>query len=215
MAFELSGKRSAAVAELQDSIESELANLAMPRAEFRVAVEYKESAEGLIEGPDGRRYDVGPGGVDRVEFRLKTDPGAQLLPLHRVASGGEVSRIMLALKSVFGKASRVPTLVFDEIDSGIGGVTADRVGEKLSTLADEHQVLVITHLPQIARRGDLHLVVEKEVDSSGARARIRRVVGEERTQALAVLMSGEAESEAVLDHARELLGVSNDGEGEE
>jgi DNA repair protein RecN (Recombination protein N) len=112
---------------------------------------------------------------------------------------------MLALKSVFGEASLVPTLVFDEIDSGIGGATADRIGDRLEALAAERQLVVITHLPQIARRGNHHLLVEKSVADEATRVTINQLEGEERTKAIAVLMSGEAGSEAVLEHARELL----------
>jgi len=212
LAFNLSERRKKAVAGLQQRVEEELAELAMRESAFQVAVEAREDEGGWLQADDGVRYAAGPTGMDRVELRLRTSPGAHLLPLRKVASGGEMSRIMLALKSVFGKASKVPTLVFDEIDSGIGGKTADRVGEKLSVLSENHQVLVITHLPQLARRGSRHLVVEKTIDDGLAQARIRCVDGEERTQALAVLMSGEVETEAVLDHARTILGTSGEGE---
>lgn len=198
-------RRVSVVEDLQRKVEVELEYLAMPGARFEVAVDLSEDSEGLVVLPDGSHCDAGPNGVDRVEFRLRTNPGTPVLPLQRVASGGEMSRIMLALKSVFGKASHILTLVFDEIDSGIGGATADRVGDRLEGLAAERQVVVITHLPQIARRGGCHLLVEKSVDQGVTRARIRHLEGEDRIHALAVLMSGEAGSEAVLEHARELL----------
>jgi DNA repair protein RecN (Recombination protein N) len=212
LAMGLSKRRGKAVKGLQKQVEEELKELAMSESAFMVEVEAREDPEGWLETEDGKRYAAGPTGMDRVEFRLRTSPAANLMPLQKVASGGEISRVMLALKSVFGSASMVSTLVFDEIDSGIGGKTADRVAEKLSLLAGDHQVLVITHLPQIARRGQRHLVVEKTINGGLAQARIRCVDGEERTQALAVLMSGEAETEAVLDHARAMLGERKGGE---
>jgi DNA repair protein RecN (Recombination protein N) len=206
-ALALSRSRREAVTGLQEKVVAELHGLAMPEARFVIEVTSEEDPEGLLEGPGGRRWAAGPNGIDRVLFRIATDPGTEPLPLQRVASGGEVSRIMLALKGVFGRASSVPTLVFDEIDSGLGGRTADRVGERLEALAGAHQVLAITHLPQIARRGGRHLVVEKEVRDGRAHTRIRAVEGDERTRALAVLMGGEAAGEAMLRQARELLGV--------
>ncbi|MFC1627833.1 DNA repair protein RecN [Gemmatimonadota bacterium] len=204
-AWALHKQRASVVEDLQIRVEAELKHLAMPGARFQIAIELREDSEGLIELPDGIRCDTGPNGIDRVEFRLQTNPGSSVLPLQKIASGGEVSRIMLALKSVFGKASHILTLVFDEIDSGIGGATADRVGDRLEGLATERQVVVITHLPQIARRGSHHLLVEKSVEQGVTRARIHHLEGEERTRALAVLMSGNAESESVLEHARKLL----------
>jgi DNA repair protein RecN (Recombination protein N) len=211
-ALELSRRRREAAADLQVRIEGELEGLAMPGARFLIDVVPHEDPEGLLAGPDGTRYGAGPGGIDQVLFRIATDPGMEPMPLQRVASGGEVSRIMLAIKSVFGKASRVPTLIFDEIDSGIGGRTADRVASKLAALADAHQVLVITHLPQIARRGRTHLVVEKRVSRGRARTSIRRLEGDERTRALAVLMGGESAGEDLLRQARQLLGVAESTE---
>ncbi len=190
-ALSLHERRGAVTDDLHRRVEAELDYLAMSEARFEVAVELRENPGGVIVLPDGVRCDAGPYGIDRVEFRLGTNPGSPVLPLHKVASGGEISRIMLALKSVFGEASHVPTLVFDEIDSGIGGT--------------ERQLVVITHLPQIARRGSHHLLVEKTVEEDVTRVSIHQLQGEERTKAIAVLMSGEAESDAVLEHARELL----------
>jgi len=210
-ALALHATRATAVAELERQVVGELADLSMPDAEFSITVEARVADDGLLEGPDGIRYLAGSTGVDRVEFGIRTNPGAPLLPLQKVASGGEVSRVMLALKSAFGGASDIPTLIFDEIDSGIGGRTADRVGGKLANLAGRHQVVAITHLPQIARRGDRHLVVEKTIESEGARTRIRVVEGDERSEIIAVLMSGE-NAPAVLEHARNLLGGGRGGD---
>jgi DNA repair protein RecN (Recombination protein N) len=211
-AIELSERRSSTTDALQERVEEQLHSLAMPDAVFRITVERRVDPAGPLMGAGDERYEAGPTGIDRVEFQLSTNPGGPVLPLQRVASGGEVSRIMLAIKSVFGNASQVPTLVFDEIDNGIGGKTADLVGEKLASLASGHQVVAITHLPQIARRGARHLVVEKHVSEGSARTRIREVDGDERTRALTVLMGGDEGNEALLDHARELLGVAEEGD---
>lgn len=212
-AIALHEARTEAVRALEERVLEELRDLNMPDADFQVALDLRKDPEGGVDIEE-TRCAAGPTGIDRVEFRIRTNPGAPLMPLQKVASGGEISRIMLSLKGAFGKASEITTLVFDEIDSGIGGRTADRVGAKLEALAEERQVLVITHLPQIARRGGRHLVVEKDVEEDSARTRIRPVTGDERTEALAVLMGGEEAGEAVHGHARELLGVSDDeGEG--
>lgn len=212
LATELSSERKKAVKNLQKSVDKELGHLAMSESSFTVRVETREDPEGLLVDERGRSCTTGPTGIDLVEFNLRTSPEADMMPLQKVASGGEISRVMLALKSVFGASSRVSTLVFDEIDSGIGGRTADRVADKLSLLAEKHQVLVITHLPQIARRGRRHLVVEKTIDGGVAQARIRCVEGEQRTEALAVLMSGDAEAESILDHARAMLNQKRERE---
>jgi len=212
-AEELSRGREAAAGRLEEAVRSELADLAMGEARFAIRRERALSADGLVRTREGERCEAGSHGIDRIEFLLATDPSARMFSLQRVASGGEVSRIMLALKSVFGRASRVPTLVFDEIDSGVGGRTADRVGEKLAALADEHQVLAITHLPQIARRGHRHLLVEKSTAADGARVEIRTLTGDARSEALAVLMSGEAGGSDALEHARRLLENSDREDG--
>jgi DNA repair protein RecN (Recombination protein N) len=211
-ALKLSDERARAARRLEKNVERELLDLAMQEAVFRIDVQRAESHEGWVADPNGALFDAGPTGIDRVEYILRTNPGGPLLPLRRIASGGEISRIMLALKSVFGVASQVPTLVFDEIDSGIGGQTADQVGQKLEDLSRQHQVVVITHLPQIARRGRRHIVVEKLVENGRALSRIRHVEGTERTRALAVLMGGDAEDATAVKHARELLGVTNQEE---
>jgi len=211
-ALKLSKAREKAARKLEENVERELLDLAMPQALFRIDIKRHESADGWVDGPRGVSFEAGRTGIDRVEYQLKTNPGGPLLPLKRIASGGEISRIMLALKSVFGVASQVPTLIFDEIDSGIGGQTADQVGQKLSDLSRQHQVVVITHLPQIARRGGHHLVVEKDIENGASRSRICTVEGEERTRALAVLMGGDAEAETAVEHARELLGKDTEGE---
>lgn len=147
----------------------------------------------------------GAEGPVRVEFLYAPGPGLPAKPLARIASGGEISRVMLALKSVLGSADSVETLVFDEVDAGIGGATAHAVGRRLAQLARSHQVIVVTHLAQVAAYADAHLVVSKEVTQAGAHTTVTVVEGEGRVEEVARMLSGDG-SETSLAHARELLG---------
>jgi DNA repair protein RecN (Recombination protein N) len=140
-----------------------------------------------------------------VEFLVAVNVGFDPRPLKDVASGGELSRVMLALKTILARVDQVPTLVFDEIDAGIGGRIAVMVGSKLREVAAHHQVFAITHLPQIASRADHHLLVLKgEVDGM-TRTALEELDGDERVRELARMLGGDPESETSLDHARELL----------
>jgi DNA repair protein RecN (Recombination protein N) len=194
LAAELSQKRAAAAARLASEVEAILPELGLDGGRFRVVL------EPLPE--------IGADGAESVEFRVALNVGFEPRPLARVASGGELSRVMLALKTILARLDRVPSLVFDEIDTGIGGVTAHHVGEKLRQVAECHQVLVITHLPQIAARADHHLRVEK-LDAGGrAATRLTELAGEERVRELARMLGGDPDSAASLEHARELLGLA-------
>ena len=172
-------------------------DLAMPHASFAVDLELLPVRSWTREGPQ------------RVEFTYSPGPGQKPRPLARIASGGEVSRVMLALKGVLGEADDVPVLVFDEIDAGIGGVAALAVGARLASLARTRQVLVVTHLAQVAAYADAHLVVEKGVDGEKVSTSVRPVDGEERVRELARMLSG-SDSEISLAHARELLAEVRD-----
>ncbi len=164
----------------------------MEHARFEVAAEDLPMEEWGADGPQ------------RVEFLYAPGADQPARPLSRIASGGELSRVMLALKGVLGTADDVPVLVFDEIDAGIGGTTALSVGERLHDLSATHQVLVVTHLAQVAAMAQRHLVVEKETDAQGVSTSVRSVRGDERTAEIARMLSG-TDSEASRDHARELL----------
>ncbi len=192
---QLSALRRAAAEALEARVESGLQELGMQGARFHIALE---------EAPPG------PRGRDRVEFLISANAGEPLKPLSRVASGGEVSRTMLALKVAAMECDPVRTLVFDEIDAGIGGRTANTVGEKLRSISRGRQVLCVTHLPQIARFADHHLKVEKGEGAAGGERiviSVRALEGEERVGELARMLGGSEESEAAVRHARELLGV--------
>ncbi len=154
--------------------------------------------------------EVGSGGAERVEFLASLNPGFPRAPLGRIASGGELSRVMLALKSILGAADEVPTLVFDEIDAGVGGEIANAVGARLQEAGRAHQVFAITHLAQIASRASHHLLVEKRRSADGglARTRARALEGRARVQEIARMLGGDPDSAASREHARELLRVA-------
>ncbi len=149
----------------------------------------------------------GPGGGEEVEFLVSLNPGFDPGPLSRVASGGELSRVMLALKAILAGVDRVPTLIFDEIDAGVGGEVALQVADKLREVARHHQVFVITHLPQLASRAHHQLFVEKGEVEGMASTRVRELTGEDRVREVARMLGGDPESSASREHARELLGA--------
>ena len=146
-----------------------------------------------------------PSGIDAVEFISQTNPGLAPQPLRRIASGGELSRIMLALKGVLAAGDRVSVLVFDEIDANVGGRLGSIIGGKLRDLASHHQVLCITHLPQIASYGDRHLTVRKEVVGNQTRTTVRTIEGDERLQELSEMIGGHVVTPVTRAQAKELL----------
>jgi DNA repair protein RecN (Recombination protein N) len=154
--------------------------------------------------PGGAAPVLGPRGLDVAELLLSPNPGEELRPLHRIASGGELSRVLLAVKRVLAATDPVEAYLFDEVDAGIGGATADAVGRALAAVAQGRQVICITHLPQIAAFAERHQVVEKEVARGRTRSRVTAATGEARVEELARLLSGHV-TPAALQHARELL----------
>ncbi len=218
-AHRLSQKRNEVAERVEDAIGVELATLGMPHARFSVVVRQEALADGWIDasGDAGAgRLAAFPNGADRVEFYFTANAGEDVRPLARVASGGEVSRVMLALKTVLAKSERLPILVFDEIDSGISGAVARRAGESMRRLSAYHQIIAITHLPQIASLADTHFVVEKEVSRGRTRTRIRKLDDEaERAEAVASLLGGEVVSDAALASARELIDAGRGMVGDE
>ena len=189
----LSERRAAAATRLAARAEKQMRALGMDRAVFRIAVERAQPGQ------------VGPRGLDTAEFALSTNPGEEVRPLARVASGGELSRTMLALEAVLARADRVPTLIFDEVDAGIGGRVAAIVGETLVASAHGRQVLCVTHLAPIAAVAHHHLVVTKGVRAGRTRATVAALSESERVAEVARMLGGEADSAAALRHARELL----------
>jgi DNA repair protein RecN (Recombination protein N) len=211
----LSTKRHELTANIGKAVVTELAKLGIQNARFDIAVENRVLDKAKLN-LDGERafvklgkdfYEATRQGIDFVEFHLSTNIGEDLKPLVKVASGGEVSRIMLALKSILAKSDRLPSLVFDEIDVGISGRIAQAVGKSLKNLSQFHQIVAITHLPQIASLADTHFVVEKAESQGRTVSRLRRLTDEECIKEVAKLMSGEEITEAGLEGARELMGL--------
>ncbi|NMB68697.1 MAG: DNA repair protein RecN [Chloroflexi bacterium] len=205
LGWALSQQRQAAAGELGERVERELADLSMAGARFAVDMRFEENFKGL-RLPDERAVAFDESGLDKVEFLIAPNPGEGLKPMVKIASGGETSRLMLALKNVLAQADYVPTLIFDEIDQGIGGRVGTVVGEKLWQLGRQHQVLVVTHLPQLAAFGDRHYRVSKHVQNERTTTQVERLDGRAREAELAQMLGGE--SEANLRAAQEALAVA-------
>jgi DNA repair protein RecN (Recombination protein N) len=199
----LSEKRKKVAERLSALVEKELQELGMEKAEFQTSVDPHQDDNGLLL-IDEKRYAFREHGMDKVEFLIAPNVGSELRPLARIASGGEISRVMLALKTVLVQVDNIPTVLFDEIDSGIGGKIADVVGKKLKELSQSAQVICITHLPQIARFADRHFLVEKEVVDEQTFINAKPLTEAERVTEIA-RMHGGKETEVGLAHARELL----------
>jgi len=200
---ELSLARRSAADELARGIETELADLKMAGAKFSVDQTWREDPEGAFVGE--RRVAFDSTGLDGIEFLVAPNPGEGLKPLVKVASGGETSRLMLAMKSVLARADRTPTLIFDEIDQGIGGRVGMTVGRKLWRLTPRHQVLCVTHLPQLAAYGDQHLHVEKTVQGKRTLTRVQKLEGRGRVSELAAMLG--TLSETTRESAEEILNL--------
>lgn len=203
-AVKLSKARTAAATGLAAAVTGELSGLAMAEADFTVTVATMAAREddgAPLKLPSGDLAHAGSDGVDAVEFGFTAHRGTDVLPLNKSASGGELSRVMLALEVVLAASSEGTTMVFDEVDAGVGGRAAVQIGKRLARLARTHQVIVVTHLPQVAAYADTHLVVE---GGSGA-SRVRRLDEDERVAELARMLAGLGESDTGRAHARELL----------
>ncbi|MFC0601554.1 DNA repair protein RecN [Streptomyces palmae] len=202
----LSDARTEAARRFADAVTAELAELAMPHARVSFAVRQTEAAEetaGIEVG--GRSVQYGPHGADEVELLLAPHPGAPPRPIAKGASGGELSRVMLAVEVVFAGSAPVPTYLFDEVDAGVGGKAAVEIGRRLAKLARSAQVVVVTHLPQVAAFADRHLVVEKTNDGSVTRSGVQAMEGEDRVRELSRMLAGQEDSQLARAHAEELL----------
>lgn len=204
VALRLSAKRKAVAAQIQTAIVDELADLGMPGSRFEVRIEQPEDPTGWIRD-NGTKRTAFADGMDRCTFFISTNPGVEPMPLARVASGGEISRIMLALKSILAKSDRLPILIFDEIDTGISGAIAQRVGDCMLALGGYHQIIAITHLPQVAAAGTTHLKVVKSVQDGRTHISMKRLSESERREEIASLISGSEVTEGALRTARELI----------
>ncbi len=191
----LSQKRREAAARLEQEVEALLPDLGLPAGTFKVQMDVL---------PEVRSH-----GAENVEFLVSVNTGFPPGPLARVASGGELSRVMLTLKAILAQVDQVPTLVFDEIDAGIGGKVASLVAAKLKDVARYHQVFVVTHLPQLASRASSHLLVEKKDGEGLAAAAVKGLTGDARVREIARMLGGDPESETSKNHARELLAAAD------
>jgi DNA repair protein RecN (Recombination protein N) len=208
LAAQLSEKRSSVAESLASEVERAIARLNMGTAEFAVSLDRVEDARGVpvrCTNGDVKRFLVDPSGMDRVSFLIAPNPGEGLKPLNKIASGGETARLMLALKSILSEADQTPTLVFDEIDVGVGGRSGQVVGETLWSLTKNHQVIVITHLPQIAAFGDLHFQIAKSERGGRVVSIIETLDETARQQELAAMLDGTPITESSLQSAAEML----------
>lgn len=201
----LSDERHKAAKTLEYGIETELVDLNMSGARFQVDFRHDLNPNGIIL-PNGDRVAFDVDGFERVEFLIETNPGEGFKPLVRIASGGETARLMLAMKNVLAKADEIPTLVFDEIDQGIGGRVGTIVGHKLWMLARNHQVICITHLPQLAAFGHQHFRVEKSISDGRTTTKAEPIEGEERLHELAQMLGDVNES--TIQSANEILRIA-------
>ncbi|MGW5941121.1 DNA repair protein RecN [Streptomyces celluloflavus] len=212
LAQALTDARTASAERFAAAVTAELAELAMPHARVSVEIrqtEVAEEADGIEVG--GRAVAYGPAGADEVELLLAPHPGAPPRPIAKGASGGELSRVMLAVEVVFAGTDPVPTYLFDEVDAGVGGKAAVEVGRRLARLAKSAQVVVVTHLPQVAAFADRQLLVEKTNDGSVTSSGVTVLEGEERVRELSRMLAGQEDSETARAHAEELLETARTG----
>ena len=196
----ISQKRIQVSKKVKSGIENSLKELGISQPEFKTEI--------LIEHADGKPLKFSSTGIDKVEFFISTNPGEDPKPLSKVASGGEVSRIMLSLKSILAKSDKLPLLIFDEIDVGVSGKIAQKVGNALKELANYHQVITITHLPQIASLADSHYSIEKILKKDRVISSIKKLDEKEQVNEVAKLISGEKITDKSLSTAKELIGLN-------
>ncbi|MEU6539920.1 DNA repair protein RecN [Streptomyces sp. NPDC047000] len=206
LAQALTDARTEAAERFAAAVTAELASLAMPHARVSFDIRQTEDPEGVEVG--GRAVAYGPSGADEVELLLAPHPGAPPRPIAKGASGGELSRVMLAVEVVFAGTDPVPTYLFDEVDAGVGGKAAVEIGRRLARLARTAQVVVVTHLPQVAAFADRQLLVEKTNDGSVTRSGVKVLEGEDRVRELSRMLAGQEDSETARAHAEELLATA-------
>ncbi|MDD2446807.1 MAG: DNA repair protein RecN [Tissierellia bacterium] len=192
----LSNKRKNIALMLENMLSKELSELSMENVKFKVNFEKKNNFSST--------------GIDNIEFLISTNPGEPLKPISKIVSGGEMSRIMLGFKSIIANNDKIPTMIFDEIDTGISGRTAQVVGEKIKRISKNHQVISISHLPQIAALADSHYEISKEVINGKAQTKIKKLSDDERIIELARLLGGVNVTETTLQHAKEMIEMSKE-----
>ena len=200
----LSDRRKQVARKLEGRVVEELAELGMEKTGFEVGFAWLEAEDGPLR-IDGRGYSVDAHGMDRIEFLISPNAGEELKPLASIASGGEISRVMLALKVILAESDRMPTLVFDELDIGIGGRIAESVGHRLKLLSRDHQVLCVTHLHQVACWGRTHFTVHKQSARGRSITLVDHLDEDGRIREIARMLAGETVDAMALSHAREML----------
>lgn len=199
----LSINRIKIAGDLQKMVVRELEDLNMKRCQFEVSINSYQDNNGIEI--DGKKYKIGPKGIDDIEFMISPNVGERLRPLARIVSGGEVSRIMLALKSILSEVDQVPTLIFDEIDNGVGARLGEVIARKLKVLSKKRQVICVTHLPQIACRAGRHFYIEKYILNNQTGIRLKEMEGKERVKEIARMLDGSQMSEITIQHAQKML----------
>ncbi|MEK7271917.1 MAG: DNA repair protein RecN [Nitrospirota bacterium] len=194
----LSKQRKAVAKKIEQQVISELSSLSMPDTRFSIQITQEAGDETADD------FKANSKGIDKIEYLISPNIGEELKPLSKIASGGELSRVMLALKGILAKGDKIPVLIFDEIDAGIGGRAAETVGQKLKSLSASHQIICITHLPQIASYADTHLKIEKKIKAKRTTVEVRKIEKDERTVEIARMLSGDS-SEVSIKHAKEML----------
>ncbi len=204
-ALALSKKRQGLKHQFEEAVKKELSGLGMEKVQFQIDFK-KELREGLsCLNIQERSFFLFENGIDVISYQISTNPGQELMPMNKIASGGELSRIMLSIQSILGHADQTSTLIFDEIDSGIGGQMGHLLGEKLKKLSNNHQVICITHLPQIASRAHQHFNISKKIQNNTTTIQVQSLSSEERVLEITRMTGGNEQSEASLAHAKEML----------
>jgi len=209
LTYKLSMDRKKTAKTLAQKVEKELTSLKMPHTKFKISFRTMPADENADPYLTIEEQTVFETGIDQATFRIAPNVGEPLKPLSSIVSGGELSRVVLALKAILAETEAVETVVFDEVDAGIGGSVAEVVGKKLSSLARHHQVICITHLPQIAKFGDHHFRISKRVSEGRTSTTIKQLSETERVKEIARMLGGEKITQATLDHAHEMLDNRN------
>ena len=199
----LNANRREIAENLEEMVIRELEDLSMKKCQFKVSIDNYEDDNGIEV--EGKKYKVGLKGIDDIEFMISPNVGERLRPLARIVSGGEVSRIMLALKSILSEVDQVPTLIFDEIDSGVGARLGEVIAQKLKVLSKKRQVICVTHLPQIACRAGRHFYIEKYILNNQTGIKLIEMKGKERIKEIARMLDGSQMSEITIQHAQKML----------
>ena len=210
LSLELSDQRRIIAERLEKEIIEELKELSMKDCNFIIKIKQREDQAG-IKIKD-KLFKMTPKGIDQIEFFISPNAGEKEKPLADIISGGEVSRIMLGLKSILSKADQIPTMIFDEIDSGVGARLGEVIANKLSKISQNHQVIAVTHLPQIACRANQHLYINKFVHQNKTGIQLKKLEGDEQLDEIARMLDGEQYGSISLEHARKMLYRKEDSE---